>query len=69
MWDSNDSPSFNELLLCAFVRFALFVTKQEIFEKGESNCFFFQKVRHLQRPKMYTIDVEASFSKSQIRIT
>ena len=41
MWDS--SPSFNEFLLCAFVRFALFVTKQEIFEKGASNCFFFKK--------------------------
>ena len=40
MWDSDDSPSFNELLLCTFVRFAVFVTKQEIFEKDESNFFF-----------------------------
>ena len=40
MWDSDDSPSFNELLLCTFVRFSLFVTKQEIFKKGESNYSF-----------------------------
>ena len=40
MWDSDDSPSFNESLLCTFVRFGLFVTKQEIFEKGGTNCFF-----------------------------
>ena len=39
IWDSDDSPSFNELLLCTFVRFVLFVTKQEIFEKCESNWF------------------------------
>ena len=41
MWDSDDSPSFNKLFLCTLVRFnALFVTKQEIFEKGELNYFF-----------------------------
>ena len=40
MWDSDDSPSFDELLLCTLVRFALFVTKQEIFEKGESYYYF-----------------------------
>ena len=68
MRDSDDTPSFNESLLGTFVRFALFVTTQEIFEKGESNCFFFQKVRHLQRPKIYTILVEASFPKPQVRI-
>ena len=39
MWDSDDSPSFNELLLRTFVRFALFVTKQEILVKGESDIF------------------------------
>ena len=50
MWDSDDSPSFNELLLCTFVPFALFMTKQEIFEKGEKKLFF-QNVRRLQRPK------------------
>ena len=44
MWDSDDSPSFNELLLCTFVRFAVFVTKQEIFEKGESNYFFSSQI-------------------------
>ena len=48
--------------------FALFVTKQEIFEKGEAK-YFFQEVRHLQRPKIYTIVVEASFPKPQVRIT
>ena len=67
MWDSDDSPSFNELL-CTFVRFALFVTKQEIFENGES-IFFFQKARHLQRPKIYIIVLEASFPKPQVRLT
>ena len=64
MWDSDDIPSLNELLLCTFVRFTLFVTKQEI---GESN-YFFQKVRHLQPPKIYAIVVEASFPKPQVRI-
>ena len=68
MWDSDDSPNFNELSLSTFVRFALFVTTQEIFEKGEAN-YFFLKVRHLQRPKRYTIVVEASFPKPQVRIT
>ena len=64
MYDSDDSSSFNELLLCTFVRFALFVTKQEIFEKAS------QKVGHLQRPKIYTIIVvEASFPKPQVRTT
>ena len=41
-WGSDDSPSFSKLLLCTFVRFALFVKKLEIFEKGESIYFFFK---------------------------
>ena len=46
----------------------MFVTKQEIFEKGESN-YFFQKVRHLQQLKIYTIVMEAGFQnlKSELR--
>ena len=68
MYDSDDSSSFNELLLSTFVRFALFATKQEIVEKV-SQIVFSQKVRHLQRPKIYTIVVEASFPKPQVRTT
>ena len=53
IWDSDDSPSFNELLLCTFVRFVLFVTKQKIFEKCESNWVFFKKYV-IYRDRKYT---------------
>ena len=68
MWDSDDSPSFNELLLCTFVRFALFMTKQEIFEKGEKKLFF-SKRTSFTATEIYTIIVEASFPKPQVKIT
>ena len=49
----------------------MFVTKQEIFEKGESN-YFFQKVRHrltTTENTVYTIVMEAGFQnlKSELR--
>ena len=64
MRDFDDRPSFKELLLCIFVCFALFVTKQEIFEKGESNYFFKKYVIYSDRK--YVHYCGSQFSKASI---